>query len=194
MLEPGRLSADHDPQGPRRLSVHSQFHARAAYTGDDYLWPGTLVYDGQVYDHIHYRARGGVWRYAMGKNMWKFDFNRGHEFQARDNYGNAYDATWNKLNLGASIQQGDYWHRGEQGLFESVGFKLFNLAGVRRPTPTSSSSASSRAPARRTAANQYDERFPGAVPGRRAAGRQFLDEHDLPDGNLYKMERRHRAS
>ena len=41
--------------------------------------PGTLVFDGKVYDHIHYRARGGVWRYAMVKNMWKFDLNRGHD-------------------------------------------------------------------------------------------------------------------
>ena len=44
-------------------------------------------FDGVVYDHIRFRARGGVWRYAMGKNMWKFDFNNGHDFDARDNYG-----------------------------------------------------------------------------------------------------------
>src|SRR4030095_7068482 len=54
------------------------------YQGEDYKWTGTLVYDGRVYDHIHYRARGGVWRYAMGKNMWKFSFNRGHELEARE--------------------------------------------------------------------------------------------------------------
>ena len=36
------------------------------YGGDNYKWKGTLVYDGEVYDHIRYRARGGVWRYAMG--------------------------------------------------------------------------------------------------------------------------------
>ncbi|MCA9238674.1 MAG: lamin tail domain-containing protein, partial [Planctomycetales bacterium] len=41
------------------------------YGGSDYLWHGALVYDGVVYDHIHFRSRGGVWRYAMGKNMWK---------------------------------------------------------------------------------------------------------------------------
>ena len=42
-----------------------------SYGGSEYLWPGTMVYDGKVYDNISYRARGGVWRYAMGKNMWK---------------------------------------------------------------------------------------------------------------------------
>jgi hypothetical protein len=82
------------------------------YTGDLYRWWGTLVYDGKVYDHIRYRARGGVWRYAMGKNMWKFDFNRGHDFEPRDNYGEKYKTTWRKLNLGANIQQGNFQHRG----------------------------------------------------------------------------------
>ena len=40
---------------------------------------------------------------------------------------------WKKLNFSAIIQQGDFQHRGEQGLFEAVGFKLFNLAGVEGP-------------------------------------------------------------
>jgi hypothetical protein len=62
------------------------------YTGEEYLWQGTLVYDGVVYDHVRYRARGGVWRYAMGKNMWKFDFNAATSSR-RDNYGNTYDTT-----------------------------------------------------------------------------------------------------
>jgi len=103
------------------------------YWGSDYPWEGTLVYDDEVYDHIRYRARGGVWRYSMGKNMWKFDFNRGHYFQARDDYGRRYDTAWDKLNFSACIQQGNYWHRGEQGMFEAVGFRLFNLAGVPAP-------------------------------------------------------------
>ncbi len=76
---------------------------------------GTFVYNGLVYDHISYRARGGVWRYAMGKNMWKFDFNRGHDFQAYDDYGQPYATTWRKLNFSSCIQQGNYQHRGEQG-------------------------------------------------------------------------------
>ena len=92
-----------------------------------------MVYDGVVYDHINYRARGGVWRYAMGKNMWKFDFNRGHDFQARDDYGQPYEHQVEEAQLSANIQQGDFRHRGEQGLFEAVGFKLFNLAGVEGP-------------------------------------------------------------
>jgi hypothetical protein len=159
----------------------------SGYIGDDYLWYGTLVYYGVVYDHVAYRARGGVWRYSMGKNMWKFDFNRGHEFQAYDDYGNKYETTWDKLNLGANIQQGDFWHRGEQGLFESVGYKLFNLAGVAacntnyvhfRIVENSSE----------TGVNQYDTDFQGLYLMVEQPDGNFLDEHDLADGNLYKME------
>ena len=155
--------------------------------GDEYFWNGTLVYDGVVYDHITYRPRGGVWRYAMGKNMWKFDFHNNHEFQARDDYGRPYGTKWTKLNLSAIIQQGNFWHRGEQGLFESVGFRLFNLAGV---------------PGSRTnfiqfrvideAAEQGPTQYDGDLWGMYLVVEQpdgnFLDEHGLPDGNLYKME------
>ena len=160
------------------------------YWGQDYPWYGTLVYDGVVYDHIRFRARGGVWRYSMGKNMWKFDFNRGHDFEARDEYGRPLKATWKKLNLGANIQQGDYGHRGEQGLFEYVGFRLYNLAGcpasitfpvhfriIENPSETND-----------TPSNQYDDDFQGLYLAVEQLDGRFLDQHGLPDGNLYKME------
>jgi len=157
------------------------------YMGSSYKWRGTLVYDGKVYDHITYRARGGVHRYKMGKHMWKFDFKRGHYFQARDDYGNKYDTTWDKLNFSACIQQGDYWHRGEQGMFEAAGFKLFNMMGV--PAPKTNwvqfrvidESSEDR--------TQYDGDFWGLYLVLEQMDGRFLDEHGLLDGNLYKMER-----
>jgi hypothetical protein len=157
------------------------------YTGSDYKWYGTLVYDGKVYDHIRYRARGGVWRYAMGKNMWKFDFNRGHYFQARDDYGNEYDTTWDKLNFSACIQQGDYQHRGEEGMFEAASFKFFNLMGC----PASKTHwVHFRVidEAAETGATQYNGDFWGLYMAIEQMDGRFLDEHGLPDGNLYKME------
>jgi hypothetical protein len=157
------------------------------YGGDAYLWTGTMVYDGVVYDHIDYRARGGVWRYAMGKNMWKFDFNRGHSFQAYDDYGNPYDTKWDKVNFSAVIQQGDFGYRGEQGLFESVGFKLFNLAGVETPK-TNFVQFRIVDRASETGATQYDTDFQGLYLVVEQVDGRFLDEHGMPDGNLYKME------
>lgn len=113
------------PGGATRNPVRS-----SGYTGDLDSWHGALCYDGRVYDHVRFRARGGVWRYAMGKNMWKFDFNKGHDFEARDNYGQKYGQAWKKLNFSSVIQQGDFNSRGEQGLYESVGFRLFQLTGM----------------------------------------------------------------
>lgn len=157
------------------------------YTGDLYKWEGTLVYDGKVYDHIRYRARGGVWRYAMTKNMWKFDFNRGHDFQMRDNYGKKYDAKWTKLNLGACIQQGNFGHRGEQGMFESVGSKLFSLAGV-ESFNTAFLQLRIVDDVQEAPSDQYEGDFWGLYLAIEQENGRFLDEHDLPDGNLYKME------
>ncbi len=157
------------------------------YTGDEYKWSGTLVYDGKVYDHIHYRARGGVWRYAMGKNMWKMDFNRGHDFRPKDNWGREYRVGWTKLNLGASIQQGDYGHRGEQGMFESVGFRLFNLAGVEAPKSHFVHFRIVDEP-EESGASQYLGDFWGLYLAIEQEDSRFLDEHGLPDSNFYKME------
>lgn len=158
------------------------------YGGDAYPWLGTLVYDGHVYDHIRHRARGGVWRYSMVKNMWKFDLNRGHDFEPRDNWGRKLSTPWTKLNLGASIQQGDYNHRGEHGLFESVGFRLFQLVGV--PAPHSAfcqlrvvdEAAESRAD------NQFEGDFWGVYLMLEQENGRFLEEHGLDDSNFYKME------
>lgn len=158
------------------------------YAGDAYLWTGTLVYDGKVYDHIHFRARGGVWRYAMVKNMWKFDFNRGHGLEMRDDYGKKYKVTWTKLNLGASIQQGDYDHRGEQGMFESVGFHLFNLAGVEVPRTTFVQFRVIDEAEETSSSTQYEGDFWGVYLAVEQEDGRFLDAHDLPDGNFYKME------
>ncbi|MFM1904090.1 MAG: hypothetical protein RLZZ440_1990, partial [Planctomycetota bacterium] len=168
-------------------SQHLPGSTTAGYEGSEYLWNGALVYDGVVYDHIRYRARGGIWRYAMGKNMWKFDFNRGHGFQARDDYGNAYEIPWDKLNLGAVIQQADFSYRGEQGLFESVGFKLFNLAGV-AASNTNFVHFRIVESENESGASQYATDFQGLYLAIEQLDDQFLEEHELPDGNLYKME------
>ena len=160
---------------------------RQRYGGDEYKWWGTLVYDGEVYDHIRYRARGGVWRYAMGKNMWKFDFNQGHSFQARDDYGKKYGTPWDKLNLSACIQQGNFDHRGEQGIFEAASFRLFNMMGVPSPK-TNWLQFRIIDDTDEVGDTQYDGDYWGLYMTLEQMDGRFLDEHKLPDGNLYKME------
>ena len=158
------------------------------YGGDLYQWAGALVYDGKVYDHIRYRARGGVWRYSMCKNMWKFDLNRGHDLEMRDNWGRKYSVPWTKLNLGASIQQGDFNHRGEQGMFESIGFRLFNLVDVAAPHTTFCTFRVVDDAQEASPSTQYEGDFWGVYLAIEQENGRFLEEHGLPDGNLYKME------
>ncbi len=161
----------------------------SGYTGDLYLWTGTLIYNGQVYDNIHYRARGGGWRFSMGKNMWKFDLNHGHDMQMYDEYGQPFPVKATKINLGSVIQQGDYWHRGEQGLFEHTSFGLFNLAGVAasRTAPLGFRIVENASPTGSTN-SQYDDDYQGLYLYVEQDDGRFLDAHGLPDGNLYKME------
>jgi len=151
-----------------------------------YQWTGTLVYDGVVYDHIWYRPRGGWATYAFGKNRWKFDFNRGHYFQCRDDEGNAYETKWDKLNFSACFQFDNTQNRGEHGMYEAVTTKLMNLAGVPscrmswlqfRVIDEVEESGSS----------QYDGDFWGLYLAIEQPDGRFLKARDLPDGNLYKM-------
>ena len=158
------------------------------YRGDDYLWTGALIYDGEVYDHIHFRMRGGVWRYSMGKNAWKFDFNRGHELRMRDNYGRPYAVPWGKLSFRPDIQQGDYLHRGEQGLFESVGYRLFQLAGTDANNSVHVQFRIIDRPDEAPADNQFNGDFWGKYLAVEEQDGRWLKERDLPDGNIFDME------
>lgn len=168
-------------------SPDQQTPTTGSYGGSDYRWEGTLIYDGKVYDHIRYRARGGVWRYSMGKNMWKFNFKRGHRLEARDDYGRRYDTRWDKLNFSALIQQGNFRQRGEQGLFEAVGFRLHNLTGNAAPYTHYVHYRVVESPSE-TGPDQFSGDFQGLYLAIEQPDGNLLDEHGLPDGNFYKME------
>ena len=154
-----------------------------------YQWAGTFVYDGKVYDHMHYKARGWCGTYdGTGKTKLKFDFKRGHYFQGRDNYGEKYKVKWDKMNYyNACLLSGNPPHRGEGGMFVAITFKLFNLVGL----PASNTNyihfrviddALEADPG-----NQYEGDFWGLYVVIEQPDGRFLDEHGLPDGNLYKM-------
>src|SRR4030095_1430519 len=147
----------------------------------------TIVAEGKVYDHVRFRARGGEWRHAMGKNMWKFDFPRGHHLQARDDFGRPYSTKWEKLTLGACIQQGSYGRRGEHGLYEAVTYRLFNLAGVPAPR-THYVHLRIVDGVEESPSNQYEGDFWGLYLATEEIDDNFLVEHKLPDGNIYKWD------
>ena len=154
---------------------------------NEYRYTGTLIANGTVYDHVRMRIRGGVWRYQMGKSMWKFDFPKTHRFQAYDDYGRPYSVTWNQINLRSCIQQGDYGYRGEQGMFEAVGFRLFNLAGAPAPATHWIQLRIITTP-EESPTDQYRGDFWGLYLALEEVDGRFLRSHELPDGNVYKME------
>jgi len=153
-----------------------------------YNWQGTFVYDGEVYDHIRYRIRGWSHPYNEGKNKWKFDFNRGRPFQARDNKGKEYPKAWDKLNFlsGYSHRIGGA-HPGEEGMIVAANSKLFNLVGVPCPATQFVQFRVIDDAVETSPSSQYDGDFWGLYLAMEQPDGRFLDAHDLPDGNLYKM-------
>ncbi|MBX3433374.1 MAG: lamin tail domain-containing protein [Pirellulales bacterium] len=151
-------------------------------------FPGTLVYDGVVYDHIAFRNRGVASTYAVGKNKWKLEFNRGHYLQAYDNYGVPYKELWDEINV---LPGTNPWWRNDVStegtvLFEPVAFKLYELAGAPSPKTTYFNffviDAASEA-----GANQYSGDFWGLYIGIEQPDGSFLNERGLPDGNIFNM-------
>jgi hypothetical protein len=155
--------------------------------GRDYKYTGTLVTpDGVAHDHVRFRARGGVWRFAMGKNMWKIDLPPGDRAAERDDFGRPYKGGVTKFNLQSCIQQGGYGRRGEQGMYESVGYALMNLAGVEAPR-THFVHWRIVDDADESPKDQYQGDFWGLYLAVENEDGRFLKDHDLPDGNLFKM-------
>lgn len=154
--------------------------------GKEFKYTGTLVVDGEVFDHVHYRARGGVWRYAIGKNMWKIDLPAEHRLHAKDDLGQPYAVPWSKINLRGCIQLGTYGRRGEQGMYEAVSFRLFNLAGVEAPRTHWVQLRIIDEPAENPP-DQYHGDFWGLYLAIENEDGKFLKAHGLPDGNLFKM-------
>jgi len=167
-----------------------------SYDNADYRFYGTLVYDGEVYDHIRYRVRGQYSTFRWGKNKWKFNFNRGHYFQLKDDYGNKRKEKWNKMNVGTGgcpwfkyPHPDGPWDRGTGGMLlnECMALRLYNMAGE----PASKSQYFHFRvidDASEAGTTQYDGDFWGLYFGFEHADGSFIDEHVLPDGNIYKMD------
>ena len=147
---------------------------------------GTLIYDRKVYDHIEFYNRGEASTYVSGKNKWRFKFNRARDFQARDIYGKRYRTSWKTMNFNACASPWVDTNRGMAGIDEAVPHRLYQLAGV----PSSNThwvhfrvvDGSAEAPA-----DQYSGDLWGLYLAIEHPDGRFLTEHDLPDGNTYKI-------
>ena len=149
---------------------------------------GTMVYDGKVYDHIEFKIRGEFSTYQSGKNKWKFFFNRGNDFEARDNYGIKYPSGFRVMNFSACASPWVPANRGISGLDESTAFRLHALAGS--PTPKTHHlhfrviDQADEAPA----ADRYDGDLWGLYLSQEHPDGRLLNRLGLPDGSTYKIE------
>jgi len=145
-------------------------------------WPGTLVYDGEVYDNIRYRLRGANGRYQPGKRSWRFKMNDGRAFQARDQFGNKLSRKWTHITAG----------KGSNNRFaltfslnESVNYFLWNKVGVPAPNTVFFHYRVITTPTE--APSQYTGDFWGLNWAQEDYDADFLDTHNLEKGNLYKL-------
>jgi hypothetical protein len=161
-----------------------------------YHFCGSLIYDGKVYDNIHYRVRGQYSTFRWGKNKWKFDFNRGHYFQARDDYGRKRKEKWDKMNVGTGAcpwwqyPHPGIWDQGAGGMLlnETLAFRLYNMAGVPACNTNYFQFRIIDGGTEVNPTNQYDGDFWGLYFTIENADGAFLNEHELPDGNTYRMD------
>jgi hypothetical protein len=161
-----------------------------------YWFSGAIVYDGKVYDHVCYVIRGKWATYQWGKNKWKFNFNRGHYFQAEDDYGKKYDSKWNVMSVSTgACPWWQYPHdtgtndigTGGMLLNEVMSYRLYNMAGV--PSDyTHYFHLRVIDDASESGADQYDGDFWGLYIALEHTDGAFIKEHNLLDGNIYKMD------
>lgn len=155
---------------------------------DSFNWEGAFVYDGVVYDHIHYRLRGYNQRYQLrNKRNMRFRFNDGHYFAARDPNGLCYPTEWRTLNTCKMFGPRD---TGNYGLAETMNCLLFNLVGVPAPFVHTFHfrviDGVEEAPA--GPGGQYNGDFWGMALAMEDYDARFLEAHGMPKGNLYKLK------
>ncbi|HEY9073380.1 MAG TPA: choice-of-anchor X domain-containing protein, partial [Desulfobaccales bacterium] len=145
-------------------------------------WPGTMVYDGVVYDHIRYRLHGANGRYQPGKRNWRFEFNRGHYLAARKQNGQLFPRKWVHLTTGKGSDNRLVL---TFGLNEVINYSLWNQVGV--PAPETLFFHFRVVDGAAEAADPYNNDFWGLNWAQEDYDSRFLDSHSLAKGNLYKL-------
>jgi VCBS repeat-containing protein len=146
-------------------------------------WEAAFVYDGVVYDHIHYRLGGANGRYqAEGKRNWRFRFNRGNFLAARDEDGNLYPEKWRMLTVGKGLSNRLTL---TYGLNEVVNYALWNAVDV--PAPETHYFHMRVVDGPDEAPDPWQGDFWGLHWAQETYDVRFLEAHDLEKGNLYKL-------
>lgn len=151
-------------------------------------FPGTVVHEGVVHDHIQFRVRGIGSTYQSGKNKWNIYFNRARDFQARDNLGRPFEETWNNLLLNGNASPWASVNRGAAGVEEAVSNRIYEVGGLPAMRTTFLHFRVIDDAVEASAASQYEGDLWGLYLGLEPSEGNFLDERGLPDGNIYSIE------
>lgn len=171
------------------VAYDSAYQVSGTEARSKFNWEGTFVYDGKVYDHVMYRLRGFNQRYSGGgKRAWRVRFMRGNYLQARDNFGKKYSTKWRTLNISKGCDH--LLGHGNYGLNEMMNSQLFNMVGVASPEMNAFHfrvvDYAQEAP--EFTNGQYYGDFWGMFFGVEDYDARFMEAHDLPEGNLYKLK------
>ena len=161
---------------------NSQFNGRF----NEQFLPGTVVFDGKVYDHIRFRNRGETTTYMTGKNKWRFNFNRGHELVPPIDYAHNLEKPWRRLNLNPGTIPYNPPFRGNASLHERIGLRVHQLVGL-PASDTCYLQLRVIDHATESGPSQYDGDVWGLYMGFEAIDRRYLHNHGLPDGELHKL-------
>jgi hypothetical protein len=148
-------------------------------------WEACFVFEGVVYDHIKFRLHGGNGRYYYtSKRGMRFFFNKGYDFQNRDNDGDLLPTKWNSLTT-----ENCWENRGTltYSLNEMVNFYLWRKIGV--PAPRSNWGHFRTVTTAAEQADAYHGDFWGLIMIHEDYDKDFIDSHELEKGNLYKLTR-----
>lgn len=184
--------------GPETMNSLPAYHLIASETDvlrsqynsayNDRAFRGTLFYNGQVYDHIEFKNRGQNSTYVTGKNKWKLQFLRGHDFEILDDYGQPWKLKARELNLGTAASPWARPNRGLAGMDEALAFKFFNLAGVPAPNISAIQFRVIDRDLETDPSSQYNGDLWGLYLAYEDPAGRFLEQHGLPDGNLFRMQ------
>ncbi len=165
------------------------------------MW-GTMIYEGQVYDHILFHNKGSASTYQSGKNKWRFHLNRARDFTARDSWGKTYASPWDTFTMHACASPWNPVFRGWAGLDEVVSARVYQLAGVpasnmhhlqfrviRRANESAAAGTTVTDPMGTSGSldGQYSGDLWGLYMAIEDPDGSFLDDHGFPDGNVYHI-------
>ncbi len=161
---------------------------------------GTIVGDdGKVYDNVQFHNRGQASTFVSGKNKWGFKFDRGHNFDGRDEWGRKFAHAWDNMAMNACASPWVQSNRGMAGLDEAVSFRLFELAGVPSPRVRHVQYRVIDSAEESNPKNQYEGDFWGLYLVVEEPDGSFLSTRSLPEGNVYRIagsngDRKHQSS